>query len=61
MALGRRSSLPVVRWLSTAYIEVVRGVPLVAFLFMGQVMIPLFLPEGAPRPGAAGHYCFGSV
>jgi general L-amino acid transport system permease protein len=49
MALGRRSSLPVVRWLATAYIEVVRGVPLVAFLFMGQVMIPLFLPEGA-RP-----------
>lgn len=49
LALGRRSTLPVVRWLSTAYIEVVRGVPLVAFLFMGQVMIPLFLPEGA-RP-----------
>jgi len=49
LALGRRSSLPVVRWLSTAYIEVVRGVPLVAFLFMGQVMIPLFLPVGA-RP-----------
>jgi general L-amino acid transport system permease protein len=49
LALGRRSALPVVRWLSTAYIEVVRGVPLVAFLFMGQVMIPLFLPEGA-RP-----------
>jgi len=49
LALGRRSALPVVRWLATAYIEVVRGVPLVAFLFMGQVMIPLFLPEGA-RP-----------
>jgi general L-amino acid transport system permease protein len=49
LALGRRSSLPVVRWLSTLYIEIVRGVPLVAFLFMGQVMIPLFLPEGA-RP-----------
>lgn len=49
LALGRRSSLPVVRWLSTAYIEVVRGVPLVAFLFMGQVMIPLFLPVGS-RP-----------
>jgi general L-amino acid transport system permease protein len=49
MALGRRSALPIVRWLSTAYIEIVRGVPLVAFLFMGQVMIPLFLPEGA-RP-----------
>jgi general L-amino acid transport system permease protein len=41
--------LPVVRWLSTAYIELVRGVPLVAVLFMGQVMIPLFLPVGS-RP-----------
>lgn len=49
LALGRRSSLPLVRWLSTAYIELVRGVPLVAFLFMGQVMIPLFLPVGS-RP-----------
>lgn len=49
LALGRRSELPVVRWLATAYIELVRGVPLVALLFMGQVMIPLFLPEGA-RP-----------
>ncbi|MBD0333908.1 MAG: amino acid ABC transporter permease [Cyanobacteria bacterium Co-bin13] len=49
LALGRQSSLPVVRWLSTIYIELVRGVPLLAILFMGQVMIPLFLPEGA-RP-----------
>ncbi|MFQ4140294.1 amino acid ABC transporter permease [Nodosilinea sp. PGN35] len=49
LALGRRSALPVVRWLSTAYIELVRGVPLVALLFMGQVMIPLFLPLGS-RP-----------
>jgi general L-amino acid transport system permease protein len=38
-----------VRWLSTGYIELVRGVPLVALLFMGQVMIPLFLPLGS-RP-----------
>lgn len=49
LALGRRSNLPVLRWLSTAYIELVRGVPLVALLFMGQVMIPLFLPVGT-RP-----------
>lgn len=49
LALGRRSTLPVVRWLSIAYIELIRGVPLIAILFMGQVMIPLFLPEGA-RP-----------
>ena len=45
-ALGRRSSLPVVKLLSIAYIEVIRGVPLITILFMGQVMIPLFLPEG---------------
>ncbi|WP_035986511.1 amino acid ABC transporter permease [Leptolyngbya sp. KIOST-1] len=49
LALGRRSALPLVRWLSTIYIELVRGVPLVALLFMGQVMIPLFLPVGS-RP-----------
>lgn len=49
LALGRRSTLPIVRWLSTGYIELVRGVPLVALLFMGQVMIPLFLPLGS-RP-----------
>lgn len=46
LALGRRSTLPVVRWLCTLYIEFIRGVPLISILFMGQVMIPLFLPEG---------------
>ncbi|NER83325.1 MAG: amino acid ABC transporter permease, partial [Leptolyngbya sp. SIO1D8] len=49
LALGRRSSLPIVKLLSIAYIELIRGVPLISILFMGQVMIPLFLPEGA-RP-----------
>lgn len=44
MALGRRSSLPVVRALSVAYIEIFRGIPLVTILFLGQVMVPLFLP-----------------
>ncbi|NEO85194.1 MAG: amino acid ABC transporter permease [Spirulina sp. SIO3F2] len=46
MALGRQSELPVVRWFSVAYIEVIRGIPLIAILFMGQVIVPLFLPEG---------------
>ena len=49
LALGRRSKLPVFRGLSIAYIELIRGVPLIAILFMGQVLIPLFLPEGV-RP-----------
>lgn len=46
LALGRRSPLPIIRWLSTIYIELIRGIPLIAILFMGQVMIPLFLSEG---------------
>lgn len=44
LALGRRSDLPIVRWSSVAYIELVRGVPLVTVLFMASVMLPLFLP-----------------
>ena len=46
LALGRRSKLPLIRAFSVTYIELVRGVPLISILFMGQVLIPLFLPEG---------------
>ena len=45
LALGRRSTLPAVKWVSTAYIEIVRGVPLVTILFMAQVVIPIFMPD----------------
>ena len=45
LALGRRSSLPAIKWVSTAYIETVRGVPLVTILFMAQIMVPIFLPD----------------
>jgi general L-amino acid transport system permease protein len=44
LALGRRSSLPVIRVFSTMFIEVVRGVPLITVLFMAMLMLPLFLP-----------------
>lgn len=44
LALGRQSDLPVIRWLSVAYIELVRGVPLITIIFMAQVMLPLVLP-----------------
>jgi general L-amino acid transport system permease protein len=44
LALGRRSDLPVARWLSAGLIEFVRGVPLIAVLFMANTMLPLFLP-----------------
>lgn len=46
LALGRRSKLPLISVISTSYIELVRGVPLISILFMSSVMIPLFLPEG---------------
>jgi general L-amino acid transport system permease protein len=44
LALGRRSSLVVIRIFSTLFIELVRGVPLVTILFMGSIILPLFLP-----------------
>ena len=46
LALGRRSELPLIRSLCVAYIELVRGVPLISVLFMASVMLPLFLPAG---------------
>ena len=46
LALGRRSDLPVLRWSSATYIELMRAVPLIAVLFFGQLLIPLFLPPG---------------
>ena len=47
VALGRRSTnLPAVKMLCVLYVELIRGVPLVALLFMASVMFPLFLPEG---------------
>ncbi|BBF92743.1 amino acid ABC transporter permease [Blastochloris tepida] len=44
LALGRRSDLPAVRWLSVAFIEFWRGVPLITVLFFATYMLPLFLP-----------------
>jgi general L-amino acid transport system permease protein len=46
LALGRRSELPIIRWLSIGFIEFVRGVPLIMILFMASNLMPLFLPSG---------------
>ena len=45
LALCRQSRLPVIRWVSTTYIETVRGVPLITILFMGNTLIPIFMPD----------------
>jgi general L-amino acid transport system permease protein len=46
LALGRRSRLPLVKTLSVAYIELVRGVPLITVLFVATFILPLLLPAG---------------
>lgn len=47
LALGRRATnLPVISMLCTAFIELIRAVPLITVLFMANFMLPLFLPEG---------------
>ena len=46
LALGRRSQLPIVHLLCVLFIEFARGVPLITILFMANVMLPLFLPQG---------------
>jgi len=51
LALGRRSDLPAVRVVSVSYIELFRGVPLVALLLMGSLTLQLFVPPSwAPGP-----------
>jgi general L-amino acid transport system permease protein len=45
LAFGRRSERPVIKTFSIAFIEFVRGVPLITVLFMASVMLPLFVPE----------------
>jgi general L-amino acid transport system permease protein len=47
VALGRRSTrLPAVKLICVLYVELIRGVPLIALLFMASVMFPLFMPAG---------------
>ncbi|MEX2557141.1 MAG: amino acid ABC transporter permease [Actinomycetota bacterium] len=50
LALGRRSNLPVVRAICVAYIEVIRGVPLIALIFMGTFAIGFLLPSNVRTP-----------
>jgi general L-amino acid transport system permease protein len=50
LALGRRSSFPAVRIVCVGYIELIRGVPLITLLFMGQFILGFFLPPGVRAP-----------
>ncbi|MEA5597991.1 amino acid ABC transporter permease [Rivularia sp. UHCC 0363] len=63
LALGRTSDLPVVKWFSILYIEIIRGLPLIGILFLAQVMLPLFLPIRLDRVlrGVAGLIIFSAA
>lgn len=45
LAIGRRSRLPIISAISTGYIELVRGVPLITVLFVATFVFPLLLPS----------------
>ena len=54
LALARTSKLPIFRVLSTAYIEVFRGVPLITLLFFFTLIFNLFLPQNMELVDIAG-------
>lgn len=47
LALGRQSDLHIIRWVCTGFIEFIRGVPLIALLFVASTMLNYFLPPGS--------------
>ena len=46
LALGRQSSLPLIQWVCVTFIEVIRGVPLIVWLFTASLLLNYFLPPG---------------
>ena len=47
LALGRQSSLPIIKWICVVFIEFIRGVPLITLLFVANVVLAYFLPPGS--------------
>ncbi len=46
LALGRKSDLLIVKWLSVGFIEFIRGVPLITLLFVASMLLNIFMPPG---------------
>ncbi|BGE66964.1 TPA: amino acid ABC transporter permease [Pseudomonas aeruginosa] len=46
LALGRQSSMPLIKVMSVVFIEFVRGVPLITLLFTASLLLNYFLPPG---------------
>lgn len=47
LALGRQSSMPLIKWICVIFIEFIRGVPLITLLFVASVMLAYFFPPDA--------------
>ena len=47
LALGRQSSMPIIKWICVIFIEFIRGVPLITLLFVANVVLGYFLPPGS--------------
>ena len=47
LALGRQSSMPLIKWVCVIFIEFIRGVPLITLLFVANVMLAYFFPPGS--------------
>jgi general L-amino acid transport system permease protein len=61
LALGRRSTFPAVRMVCVAWIEMIRGVPLVTILFIGAVVLGFFLPPAMDRPSLTMRALIGII
>ena len=44
LALGRQSSMPIIKWICVLFIEFIRGVPLITLLFVANVVLAYFFP-----------------
>lgn len=47
LALGRQSSMPLIKYICVVFIEFIRGVPLITLLFVANVMLGYFFPPGS--------------
>ncbi|MDR7482131.1 MAG: amino acid ABC transporter permease [Armatimonadota bacterium] len=49
VGIGRTSQLPAIRWFCTAYIEGIRGIPLITVLLWFSIFVSLLSGETVPR------------
>lgn len=51
LALGRRSKLPAIKYFCISFIEIVRGAPLISWLFIASLLVPLLFNVSPDRIG----------